>query len=140
MSEVKTLWYDTSYHSKIGEKNMEDAMGLVPWVMDNALLLITAVFIPLLTGLLTRLDAHPALKSAVNFALAFLAALVDQLVSGDGHLNWEVLIVAWLAVAGISHSAYKMVWKPAGNGVSDPVRLATPTLGLGGGYVPPNTP
>lgn len=115
---------------------MEDSMGLVAWVMDNALLLITAVLIPLLTGLLTKLDAHPGLKSAVNFGLAFLAALVDQLISSDGELSWETLMVAWLVVAGVSHQAYKMVWKPAGGGVSDPVRLATPTTGLGGSPTP----
>lgn len=112
---------------------MEDSAALIAWVMDNALLLITAFLIPLLNGLLTRLDALPWLKSAVNFALAFLAALADQLVSTDGEFSWQALLVAWLVVAGVSHQAYKMVWKPLGGGAGDPIRVATPDTGLSTG-------
>jgi hypothetical protein len=112
---------------------MEDVAGLTLWVQDNLLLLLTAVFLPLLNGLVTKLDARPGLKAAVNFAIAFVVALIDVLIDQGGEWTWQSFLVAWAVVAGVSHNAYKMIWKPAGGGVSDPVRLATPNAGLGNG-------
>lgn len=110
---------------------MEDVAGLTLWVQDNLLLLLTAVVIPLLVGLATKLDARPGLKAVVNFVISFLAVLVDVIVDQGGEFTWQTFLVAWAVVAGVSHNAYKMIWKPAGGGVSDPVRLATPSSGLG---------
>jgi hypothetical protein len=112
---------------------MEDVAGLTLWVQDNILLILTAVVIPLLVGLVTKLDARPGLKAAVNFVISFLVVLVDVIVDQGGQFSWQTFLVAWGIVAGISHNAYKMIWKPAGGGVSDPVRLATPNTGLGNG-------
>lgn len=110
---------------------MEDSAAIVAWVMDNALLLITAVFLPLLNGLVTRLDSRSWVKAAVNFVLALLTALVDQLVSSGGEFTWQAFLTAWMIVAGVSHQAYKMIWKPVGGGTADPVRVASPNTGMG---------
>lgn len=110
---------------------MEDIAGVVAWASDNALLLITAVFLPLLNGLVTRIDARDWVKSVTNFALAFLATLADQLAAGDGHFAWQAFLATWMIVAGISHNVYKMVWKPAGGGEDDPVRVNSPGTGIG---------
>src|SRR5436190_22436007 len=105
---------------------------LVVLLREHWLQLATGFALPALVGLVTKLNAHPAIKAIANFVLALIAGILEAIAVNGGVVDLEQITAYVIAIFGISHLSYKAVWKPAGGGVSDPVRLATPDLGVQG--------
>jgi NADH:ubiquinone oxidoreductase subunit 6 (subunit J) len=93
--------------------------------------LLTGVFMPLAVGWATKLHAHPAVKSAVNFLLSLLAGALEAITLNGNVVDIEQIVSYVLAIYVTSHLSLKMVWRPAAGGEADPVSLATPNVGVG---------
>ena len=96
---------------------------------------ILSVVIPLLTGLATRIDAHPFLKTVVTAVLASLSAVVQVAVvlpDGTAVVSWNTVVLAVVQFGG-ALLAYWGLWRHsvAGGTQSIDVKLA-PSFGLGG--------
>lgn len=103
---------------------------MIELIVNNWLLIVTGVLIPIGTGLLTRLDSRPVARAAVTFVLSLLAGAVEAVTQGGCALtDFECIAAYVIAIWTTAHLSYKMVYKPAGNGVN-PVTKATPDVGV----------
>jgi hypothetical protein len=95
---------------------------------DAALLATLAgVLVPLLVGIVTKLDAPAGLKAMVNAALSALGGLVATLVPGD--FAWHPFLASWATAGVVSVATYYGLWKPAG--VAPALQQSTATVGVG---------
>jgi uncharacterized protein YhaN len=84
--------------------------------------------IPLLVGLVTRLDASAGLKAVMNFGFAAVASVGQQLIQGDALTSKELFVkvmTTWIT----SIMAYYGFQKPTG--IAGSVAAATPNFGIG---------
>lgn len=103
---------------------------MVELIVNNWMLIATGVLIPIGTGILTRLDSRPVARAAVTFVLSLITGAVEAVVvNGCSPTNFECISAYVLAIWTTAHLAYKMAYKPAGNGVN-PVTKATPEIGV----------
>jgi len=95
---------------------------------------IISVVIPLLTGLITKLGAHPLLKTAVTAVLSVVSAGVQAatvLPDGTAVVSWNTVVLAIVQFVGAC-VAYWSVWRHSVAGGTQPidVKLA-PNSGIG---------
>jgi len=96
------------------------------------LTILIQLIIPLVVGLVTKLQASSALKSVVMIVLNALTSLLKEALAGGEEFNWGVAFVNFVIGVVISVSTYYGVWKPAGTtkaGAS--LKSATANFGLG---------
>src|SRR5688572_20598191 len=86
--------------------------------------------VPILVGLLTKLNAPPALRGLVNLILSAVAGLVAVAVTQDGVLDKASVVAGFMALVA-SVGTYYGVLKPMG--VTGAVQRATANFGLGTG-------
>ncbi len=89
------------------------------------LTLLSGLAIPLITGLITKLDASTGTKSAVTLALAAVSGIASAVVQNNGLLTTDTLLSALTAWVLALASLYG-VWSPLGTDA----RLA-PDFGIG---------
>lgn len=89
--------------------------------------LITGVIVPLLVGLLTKINASPSVKSVLNFGLSALGGVLATF-SADT-FEWKGFLVNFALTWVISIATYYGLWRPTG--VAPAVQEATPEFGLG---------
>lgn len=98
-------------------------------INENAQLItiISGVVIPLLVGILTKMDASSALKSICNAALSALGSVLAtmQLELWD----WKWFFISWASTFTVSIASYYGLWKPTT--VAPKVQEATGRFGLG---------
>lgn len=90
------------------------------------LTLVSALLIPFLTGLITKLGATSTLKGAVTIVLAALAGVLQTVVSDGGVVSTETLLNAGVTL-GVSTLLFFNLYGPAN---IDSKML--PNFGLGG--------
>ncbi len=84
--------------------------------------------VPILVGLLTKLDASSAVKGLVNLVLSAIAGLIATAVVSDGVLTKEAVVAGFMALVA-SVGTYYGVLKPIG--VTGSVQRATANVGIG---------
>lgn len=94
--------------------------------------ILTGLVVPLLVGFVTKLEAHPLVKSGVNVAISAALGIAEAIHANNGVVDLEQIVTYILTVWAASHFFFKTIWKPAGGGVADPVQLATPDVGIQG--------
>jgi hypothetical protein len=96
---------------------------------SDATLLATlaGVIVPLLVGIVTKLEAPAGLKAMVNAALTALGGLVATIVPGDFH--WHPFLASWATAWVVSVATYYGLWRPTG--VAPAVQQSTATVGVG---------
>lgn len=89
---------------------------------------IGGVLVPILVGLLTKLNAAASLKSILNAALA---AVTGALSAGQAVGGWsfKIFIISWGTTFAVSIASYYGLWKPTG--VTGAVQEKTATVGVG---------
>ena len=94
-------------------------------------MMFTATLIPLLVGLITKINASSMVKSVSMIVLNALAAFVttSTLADGSAVFTKEGFIAFGIGV-GQSVAIYLGIWKPTG--VSEKINLNTAVLGVGG--------
>jgi hypothetical protein len=93
--------------------------------------LLCGVVIPLLVGVLSKINASDGLKATINALLSALAgalATFSQTGLSDG-VEWKTLVVSILSVWVVSVATYYGVYKPTG--VAGTLAAATPKFGFG---------
>jgi len=89
--------------------------------------------VPILVGLLTKLNAPPALRGLVNLILSAVAGLIAVAVTQDGVLDKASIVAGFMALVA-SVGTYYGVLKPLG--VTGAVQRATADFGLGANTTP----
>jgi predicted membrane-bound spermidine synthase len=92
--------------------------------------MVAGLFIPLVTGLITKLDAHSAVKAVSTAVLAVVVGLVNTyLQSPDAGIPAVQAVYAVVLAAVAAWASYGNFWKPTG--VADAVQGATKDVGIG---------
>ena len=89
--------------------------------------ILSGVIIPLLVGLLTKLDASSTVKSVLNFGLSALAGGLATVNEAD--FNWKPFVVNFALTWVVSIATYYGLWKPTE--VAPKVQVATADFGVG---------
>lgn len=91
------------------------------------LALLTGVIVPILVGLLTKLDASSALKATLNLGLTALGAALATVNEID--FEWRVFLVNWGVGWAVSIATYYGFYKPTT--IAPKVQAATADVGIG---------
>ena len=98
-------------------------------VNSELLALLSGSIIPLLVGLVSKLNASSALKAVLNALLTAIAGAVVTATQAGGAIVWQLYLIniglAWLS----SCATYFGLWKPTG--VSAAIQRRTAHVGLG---------
>lgn len=84
--------------------------------------------VPILVGILTKIDAHPGLKGGINVLLSAVAGLIATAITQDGVLTQEAIVAGFMAFVA-SIATYYGFLKPSG--VSGSVQSSTAKVGVG---------
>lgn len=88
---------------------------------------IAGVIIPILVGLVTKLQASPSVKAVLNFGLTAAAGLLVTV--NEATFEWKVFLVNWSLTWAVSVATYYGLYKPSG--ISDTVQEKTADIGIG---------
>ncbi len=91
--------------------------------------LISGVIIPLLVGVVTKINASSGVKAIANAALSALAGALALVLPDGSDFVWRGFLVNFGLAWAISVSTYYGFWKPTGT--SDTVQEATGNFGVG---------
>lgn len=91
------------------------------------LTLLTGVIVPLLVGLLTKLNASSAVKAVLNLGLTAAGTLLA--VANETDFEWKVFVTSWAIAWTVSVATYYGFYKPSG--VSASVNGYTSEFGIG---------
>lgn len=99
--------------------------------------LLGGTAVPILVGVLTKINLHPGAKAVVNLLVATLVGLIGTAQVTDGVLSKEAIFTAGLALI-TSMATHFGVWKPMQiTGSTGFVQTATADFGLGASPVGP---
>jgi hypothetical protein len=99
---------------------------LEAWVV----MLLSGTLTPLLTGLITKLQAHPGTKALIALLLTAISAVVNAIVLANGEFLARNMIILFVTTFVMHVATYFGVWKPVGNGVAPGAR-STAEIGVG---------
>jgi hypothetical protein len=103
---------------------------MIDFIVNNWVPIVSWAIIPAVIGLLTRADARPFIKAFLTFLLSVLVGAVEAVqIAGVAPTDFEAIFAYIIGVWTTAHLAYKMAYKPAGNGVNV-VTVATPEVGV----------
>lgn len=91
--------------------------------------LVSGVLVPLLVGLLTKLDAPSGVKAVANAALSALAGALATIAPDGSDFAWRPFVVSWATTWVVSVATYYGAWKPTG--VAPAVQRSTSSVGVG---------
>jgi len=91
------------------------------------LALLTGVIVPLLVGLLTKINASSSVKAFVNLSLTTLGAALATVNQID--FDWKVFAVNFGVAWAVSIGTYYGFYKPTGT--ADKVAEIAPNVGVG---------
>lgn len=89
--------------------------------------LLVGTVIPLLVGLLTKLNASAGIKATLNLGLAALGAAL--VTANQVNFNWKPFLVNFAFAWVVSVGTYYGFYKPSG--VAPAVAAVAPGVGLG---------
>lgn len=107
-------------------------LGIEITLAPQTVQIILGVLLPLLVGIVTKLNASKAVKSFVLLILSLIGGTLSQAIASDGSafFSQETLIsVATTWVVAIA--SYYGLWKPSGT--SESVNTKTANFGIGKG-------
>jgi hypothetical protein len=91
--------------------------------------LLAGVLIPLLVGLLTKLEAPSGVKAVMNAALSALSGALATIAPDGSGFSWKPFLVFWATTWVVSIATYAGLWKPTG--VAPAVQRSTGSVGIG---------
>lgn len=92
----------------------------------QTIVVLAGFMIPLLVGVLSKLEAPAALKAILNFGLSALSGLLGTLTQDFVLADF---LLAWGTTWAISVASYYGLWKPTGT--AEVVQVKTASVGLG---------
>lgn len=100
----------------------------------TVLAFVSGSLVPLLTALVTKLNAGSRLKALVNLGLSIVAGVVAYLVTVDGSTTVLGLLTAVISTYLASGVTYSNLWKPTG--AAPALQSATADTGIGASEPP----
>ena len=96
------------------------------------------VFIPVATGLLTKLESSSGVKAIVAIVLSVILGVIAEQGQLEAGQTLDLIAVGESAfLAFVSNiAAYLGIWKPIGKDETVPLQKSTATFGIGGRTVP----
>lgn len=91
--------------------------------------LLYGALMPLVVGLVTKLNASAALKAVMLLALDSVASVLTEFFSTPTDFNWQAASINAVAALIVSVASYYGLLKHT---VSPPLNQATANVGLGG--------
>jgi hypothetical protein len=91
------------------------------------LALLTGIIVPLLVGLVTKINASAAIKAILNFGLTALGTALATANQIDW--NWKAFAINFGVGWAVSVASYYGFYKPTG--VADKVADVVPDFGIG---------
>lgn len=95
----------------------------------QALAFLTGAVIPILVGLLTKLNASARVKSFANAGLSAVSGALMTVIANSGRLVWSEFVTSVGTTWVISIATYYGLYKPSG--VSAAVQEKTADVGIG---------
>lgn len=102
------------------------SIQLNAWVIA----LLAGTVTPLLTGIITKLEAHPGTKTLIALFLTAAAAVIAAIVNANGMFQVRDVIALFVTTFVWHVATYFGVWKPVGSG-APPGARATAEIGVG---------
>jgi dolichyl-phosphate-mannose--protein O-mannosyl transferase len=99
---------------------------LAAWVVA----LLAGTVTPVLTGLITKLNAHAGTKAFIAVLLTAGVAIIDAIVVAKGEFILQDIVILFVMTFTWHVATYFGVWKPVGGGVAPGAR-STAEIGLG---------
>lgn len=96
------------------------------------LTLLIGSVLPVLVGIVTKLQASDTIKSTVNVALAAVTAVLVQVQSMGGNFDWKASVALFASTFVASGATYQHFWVPIGKTDVPPLATATANFGIGG--------
>ncbi len=96
--------------------------------------LIGGTLIPILTGIVTKLEAGNGIKSVVALVLSVAVGALSAIVNGGGTFDWKLLVAAAAAAFAMNVTSYLGLHTTIG---SDQPWLSKATANFGLGSAPP---
>ena len=90
--------------------------------------ILTGFVIPLLVGLLSKLNASSTLKAILNFGLSALASVLATVIPDQ--FNWANFLVTFAMTWVSSIATYYGLWRPTG--AAEVIQIKTANAGIGG--------
>lgn len=94
---------------------------LAPWIMA----IVVGTVIPLVNGIITKLQAASGIKVLVNFVLVALGTVLNLIVTSNGTFVVRDALVLFATTFVIAGATYLHVWVPLG------LKNPMPDKGLG---------
>jgi hypothetical protein len=98
-------------------------------VTAEQLALVVGTVLPLVVGLITKLEAPSWLKALVLAFLAGVAGYLTNVASVTGQVEFWPVVGAGLLAAVAAWGSYQSLWKPTK--VAPKVQESTPRFGIG---------
>lgn len=89
---------------------------------------LTGFVIPLLVGLLSKLNAAKSLKAVLNFGLSALASVLATVIPEQ--FTWSAFLVTFAMTWVSSVATYYGLWKPTQT--AQVIQVKTANMGVGG--------
>lgn len=96
---------------------------------SQTLAVLTGVLIPILVGIVTKLDASSGLKAVLNAFLSAVAGALSTVVANSGQLVWREFVTGVAITWVVSVATYYGLYKPSG--VAGTVAATTAGFGIG---------
>ena len=84
--------------------------------------------VPILVGILTKIDAHPGIKGFLNVVLSAVAGLIATAIAQDGVLTQAAVVAGFMSFVASIGTYYGWL-KPAG--ITGAVQRSTAEVGIG---------
>ena len=95
---------------------------------------LAGTIIPVITGVVTKLEAASGVKAIVALVLSALVGILTPIVNQGGTFDWKVVLLSFAAAFVTNLATYLGMWKAIGEPYP-PLAKATENFGLGS--VPP---
>lgn len=110
------------------------AANAAPYSLKLSAMVVTGIValgLPLLVGILTKMNAHSLTKGALAILFDAANALIVASTLNDGTaIISKQTAFMWLISLGVSEATYLKIWKPAG------ANTLAPTFGIGPSTTP----
>jgi len=99
---------------------------LAAWIVA----LLGGTLSPVLTGIVTKLQAHPGTKAFIAVLITAAIAVIDAITLAHGEFILQDIVILFVTTFTWHVATYFGVWKPVGNGVAPGAR-GTAEMGVG---------
>lgn len=95
----------------------------------QTLSVLTGVLIPILVGIVTKMQASSGIKATINALLSAVAGALSTVIANSGNLVWREFVTGVSITWVVSVATYYGLYKPTG--VAGTVAATTAGFGLG---------